>query len=491
MSALDRLFGTLHPFFDVLFSTGAPILSKDVPLEEVGSGKIIQRFLQGQTILNHDVVSKLLARRLNELHIEGSFIDFLSRQTAKVLQLSNGQKVLIPPLNTDTDISSLPSNRRLKEFYVPTYTPPVVPEGRQGSKGVVVSGASDQSATFDPLQLFSGIPYQEYVDATVLPASNSLPPNSPIELKAFDYQSPYFPRAADILPPQNQYACGSCFALAVATAMSDCFIVSNLTDRNPNLSFTSAMSCAPFCSADSTMSACLRSKPNASLQCSGGSIASLCKWIEDNGLVSSSCVDYQWCAGSSDCNTTSPTLTEDQLSKMIPSCGCYTAGDTFQQFYIRDSESIYLEDTQLDDPDAILAHQVMMKQHLLTVGPMVGGIHVFKNFLSGQYQPPSNPSYNPFNIYLESVAGLDAPSDTLTDFQGCHALCIMGWALLPVHSSLLFSDVAESLTLDENGFAEIPCWKIRNSWGPSWCRGGYVYFAMAFSFSVELLNILF
>jgi hypothetical protein len=97
--------------------------------------------------------------------------------------------------------------------------------------------------------------------------------------------------------------------------------------------------------------------------------------------------------------------------------------------------------------------------------------------MSGNYQSVEHPEYNPNNVYLEYVGNLSEPSSTLAEFQGCHALCIVGWAPCSVKATLLPASVQSSLTIDEKGFCSILCWKIRNSWGTGWGNNGNFFLA--------------
>ena len=134
----------------------------------------------------------------------------------------------------------------------------------------------------------------------------------------------------------QQYACGCCWAYAIATAVSDVFVVQNKFLTNPNLSWTYILSCYP--------------NPNnpgdgsfaASALCGGGDVPSTLLWLQENGLPSSMCVDYAWCLNDPYC-TGSGTDTKD-MNVNIPSCGCYNSGNFFK-YKIKDVRRIALDET--------------------------------------------------------------------------------------------------------------------------------------------------
>ena len=126
-----------------------------------------------------------------------------------------------------------------------------------------------------------------------------------------------------ITRPPNQMLCGSCWAFAMAGAISDNFVVTGLVDYIPNISATSFLIC-----------------PNGGqLGCNGGNPAGALDFIANNkiGVATNHCIDYSWCATNQYCNGDAekhmdvnkgqkkdPENTEGGMNFYMPkNCGCY------------------------------------------------------------------------------------------------------------------------------------------------------------------------
>jgi hypothetical protein len=417
------------------------------------------------TVINQALFNSLTANRVSNFSISAPYSEFLrTRQPLRVM-MSDGTFSSFAALNTDTSTARLssydlkPLISSLKSFKSSSSSS----KNKKESFLVVSTTADNATPTVSTT-----------MSSMITPPATPLSKDQLVAYPYFEYSSAFVSYASQILPPTNQYLCGCCWALCTATGVSDSFVVSGITPTNPNLSFTWNLACFPSC--PSTDNSCLNSNPTASVQCGGGNYADLAKWLMTNGIASNSCIDYSWCSGSGDCNSTTPPSSEDALNSLIPSCGCTTAG-SFPMYMVQNVNSLVLTEQQASDPTALAAIQHKIKEHLVNVGPVLVGLLVFSNFMSGTYQSTDHPEYNPSNVYLEYVGNLNEPSATLAEFQGAHALCIVGWGTFPIKATLLPSSVQSSLTIDSNGFVNILCWKIRNSWGPAWCNQGHVYIA--------------
>jgi len=105
--------------------------------------------------------------------------------------------------------------------------------------------------------------------------------------------------------PLNQQRCGSCFAFASATTISDVFIWGKNLNYNPELSPMAIMSCIP--------------ETDGNAQCNGGHPIQVLTSLAKNGVVSNRCIDYDSiCTSSDHCKQSGKALPSDMK---IPECG--------------------------------------------------------------------------------------------------------------------------------------------------------------------------
>jgi len=408
------------------------------------------------SVMNESLFRSLSAQRVSNFAITAPLNTFLrTRQPIRVL-MKDGSYNSFAALNTNT------STKNLNSYDLSSLIEKIKSVKKEGF--LVVSTTADGATS----------------STTFISPMMSTPPAVPmtkdqlIANPSFEYSPAYVSYSNEIILPVNQYLCGCCWALCTSTAVSDSFVVSGILPQNPKLSFSYPLSCYPSCL--STDNECLDKDPTASVQCGGGNYADLAKWIMTNGIAPNTCVDYSWCSGSTDCNSTTPPSSGDALNALVPACGCTTAG-SYSMYTIQNVQSLVLAKEQVSDPTALAAIQFKIKEHIVKFGPVLVGLLMFSNIMSGNYQSVEHPEYNPHNVYLEYVGNLSEPSSDLAEFQGCHALCIVGWAPCSVKATLLPASVQSSLTIDEKGFCSILCWKIRNSWGTGWGNNGNFFLA--------------
>ncbi len=257
-----------------------------------------------------------------------------------------------------------------------------------------------------------------------------------------------------IVTPGNQMLCGSCWAIAAAGVISDNFTVSGLVDWYPNLSTTWILSCYP------------------QQQCKGGNPSiTFTDIARGGGVVSNHCVDYSWCASDITCNgegTKHFDAKNVNLSALIPQvCGCMSDSEPQPEFFyykIKEGTtniSIGVGDiTDVNMPPLI-------KKHIMTTGPVLGGFLVFENFMHGTWAKINGGVYMENATYDGGNITFNENNVSASKYKGSHAVSIIGHG------------VEKGVQVDANGTKkDVPYWYCRNSWGTKWGDGGYFKMAM-------------
>lgn len=249
-----------------------------------------------------------------------------------------------------------------------------------------------------------------------------------------------------ISPVKNQHLCGCCWAISVATAISDCFVVKGLVDWMPNVSFTYALSKYP------------------QQKCIGGSSRVLLEDIKHgDGIASDYCVDDNWCKINEKCvsgDASKHFMSGDKeyLSSLIPKEGCYNGDKKHYVYNIGDVYSLTTSNNL-----KIIETQTKIKQHIMIRGPVVAGFLIMKNFPDGKFTKQGN------GIYLENIK--PPPKNSIYNIEedinilGSHSVVVVGWGVSR-------NQKYNNLTID------IPYWYCRNSWGDNWGENGYFKLGM-------------
>ena len=121
--------------------------------------------------------------------------------------------------------------------------------------------------------------------------------------------------------------------MSSATVISDLFVTTQVLLNNPNLSTTWCLSCAK--------------NPKTMLGCKGGNPAALMDNLQEKGIVTESCSNYNWCLDDPTCGPTSQ-IEKEQASRAVsngkdfnnnlPSCGC-TNDEKHYMLKIKDAEN--------------------------------------------------------------------------------------------------------------------------------------------------------
>jgi len=257
-----------------------------------------------------------------------------------------------------------------------------------------------------------------------------------------------------------QHACGSCWAVCIASTMSDCFVVSGAVGWAPKISSTYLMAKIP--------------SGRIHNMCSGGNPAAVAPYLEREGIADSSCVDYSWCSGDSKlCKSVSSARHFDakslssQLNNNIPKpASCYIGGVKRWLYKLDKGSDVFF--INKDAPIDVFRNTV--RSHILDYGPVIGGYVVLNNFFTGNF---TDPNLNG-GVYFDRADYNNSRGNTLqfsdhiaTQASGLHAVSIVGFG------------VAKNILYDNDKRGDVPYWHCRNSWGEKWGNEkGYFKIAM-------------
>jgi len=268
---------------------------------------------------------------------------------------------------------------------------------------------------------------------------------------------------ANTTRPRNQQLCGSCFAFASATTVSDAFVFGENLSYNPDISPLDILSCVltPF---------------NSDICKDGGNPFDVLTTIATTGIVSNHCVNYD-----DACNhdpTCANTVVQPS-SSMIPTCGgCYSSQCSDQPHYrytIKTPTFVSINDS-IDEhyqkvtgnPSAVNTIQT----NLLQFGSAVSGFIVLNNFELDS----NNGKFTSSNgIYFENMSY--GATDPFKIAGSGHAIVIIGWGISTNPTTLYFPNDTDPKKVAVT-IQNCPYWVVRNSWGTEWGNNGYFNIAM-------------
>lgn len=240
--------------------------------------------------------------------------------------------------------------------------------------------------------------------------------------------------------PVNQGHCGSCFAIAIATTISDNFVFGLNLDYNPSLSPMYILSCLGYDTISNN-------------ECNGGNPSAVIDDIIKNGGITTNCFQdyYKICDSNEYCNGKgeehmNKTISMEDVNTMIPKCGNCT-NITPKIYQIKEKIVSYDINT--------------IKLHIKNYGSAVGGFIVYTNFINdidrGMFKSTKG-------IYINSVNYSQTPD--YNTIKGGHAISIVGWGS------------EKNVYIEGNTYPKVDFWICRNSWSENWGYGGYFKYAM-------------
>jgi hypothetical protein len=254
-----------------------------------------------------------------------------------------------------------------------------------------------------------------------------------------------------IMPPDNQYLCGSCWAMSTTSVIGDAFVVAGLVDWTPRPSTTWALTCYP------------------QGKCEGGNPALLLQQIAQGpGIPSKYCLDYSFCSENKKCNGQAVQHFQAQnLSSLVPTeCGCYYGGESVKHYNFKINNDV--KTFAIGEGATSFENiQSSVKKHILLHGPVIAGFFVMKNFGSGYFTKTNGGVYLEKGNYIQGQKlTFSASNASGMNYAGAHAVAIIGWG------------IAKNIFYENDKRGDVPYWYCRNSWGGKW-GGDSGYFKIA------------
>lgn len=241
-------------------------------------------------------------------------------------------------------------------------------------------------------------------------------------------------------PIKNQNDCGSCYAFAISSALSDRIALLTSNQLKVTLTATNIVVCPlPEKGQDLFLSLFVQSKIDKTKRlayeraaqqqhgCQGNNLLDPCMFVYYVGCTLTSCEPETLLNRFElpTCEEIEDTLNDLQFN------GCYNTNKAQRDFRI-----LYLYCIDKDHPDNI-------SYEIYKYGPVVSGYIIFDDFYDYAEQLKTNPTY----IYTHPKRN--------TSSLGGHAIVICGWGK----------------TMQDG--REIEYWLIRNSWGDKFGDKGY------------------
>lgn len=377
-------------------------------------------------------------------------------------KIFNYNKMSSPP-NLNSMMPSQSPNNEIKDYAAFLRKQGVQSYIRQGKPhykdGLLVAAGSPSIAYLPPNNCLFDITNvkpieKETKDGKILVRAATKGSKSGVP-KHFDWRK----ENKNICPVVNQYLCGCCWAVSIATCIADKFVAYNLIDFHPKVSWSYLISCF----VNDLNHQCEGSNPNLALE-----------WVQYNGVGTEEIgASFDWCIDSKMCNppktkvNTPKSDNTEALQELVPKCKFDKTKGI--RFYIKNIRAMTLTAQDIKNDSVVNDSIMFVKKHIMDYGPVVGGFSVFPNFKTGDFTCGNK---NPSNIYLENVDYDTKKYSPLLDMTiGTHAVVIIGWGEGEVEESLLERGSTS------NKKKTVGYWIVRNSWGKDWGMDGYFHIA--------------
>lgn len=410
-----------------------------------------------------------------------------TRYGHKYSRFAEPNTIVLAPMNTDLRWGSTRLAKRglknIKEAYEPTQNeinihsdPFALKEEQEMEKGIIddsdkIHEVATDSLVIPPLntdiRITNVLPEFQASSFTAHPHELH---NELLQLENFSWHiiteddSPEIQAKKKLMHPvQNQHMCGSCWAMALSSCISDCFVVSGVVDWMPRIAPTFLMMTIP--------------QRMGNGQCNGGNPAATALALESIKVADTTCIDYSWCANDNEVCTSASAANhfKSTLGKKLnaniptPSSACYFEGDRYLYQIDSGSEALFISDRMPADQ-----FRDTIKRHLIEFGPPLAGYAVLRNFVTGNFTDPRvnqgvyfDRAEYPSTIRAGQPLVFKDSNASAANLNGLHAVEIVGWGL------------ARNIQYDTDKYGDVPFWWAKNSWGSSWGNmKGYFKMAM-------------
>jgi len=257
--------------------------------------------------------------------------------------------------------------------------------------------------------------------------------------------------------PVNQGHCGSCFAVSIATTISDNFLFGMNLDENPSISPMYILSCLKD---EEVLGQSVPTNFLKNNACNGGNPSGVIDFIIEKGISTNCCQNYyKICEQNKYCNPKSGNVDQEMQSvnDMIPKCGCCNTNPP-KLYNIKNKIISY-------DPNHI-------KVHLRKYGAVVGGFIVYPNFMFDNSHGKFELTKGVYIKTANYAKGTQHENDTIP--LGGHAISIVGWGVE--------HDISIEINSTTYTYPTVEYWVCRNSWSEKWGDGGYFKYALSATF---------
>jgi hypothetical protein len=248
----------------------------------------------------------------------------------------------------------------------------------------------------------------------------------------------------NLSPILDQAACGSCFSMASASAISDRIIVAQYQTKTPITNIVINPLQLLVCDTNDS-------------GCEGGNIYNILFLAMNTGAVDQNSSPFwsDWC-NSNCCSDQSQSSCN--INNFLPDCSSYNNDKKYK--IINGSINTLYDERNLENSSSEETIN-KIKKDIMLYGPVVSSYQVFRDFQYGSAVHSGDiwPSTGGIYIY-----------DRTSPHSGGHSVVIVGWDKKVIPS-----------------YGEVPYWIVKNSWGTNWGENGY--FKMAMSNPSKYINI--